>query len=547
MLPVTEPTAMSRADSSTPNRPAKRVRLHGKQADPAQPVAASAPSSTPVETLPLALEGPSHPPAKPTLEALLEFAPKVDAEEWKSYDNRRRGDTLRCRTRRLLWEAVKAGAAWPPELRDSALEKCTSFKSFRDAFQAKNAVWKEAAMQAFIDLSGMAAYAQVVKPQRKERECRTTLLTYIMKDFVVTDTPVEPSAPVEVVAKALEQSPQTKELCEAFLKYWRDLAERLKATDSACCCELCPETWKEQHRMQLHFHGFLLRSDAGLLPWKRSDNAFQGAVPFESWPPMLSRHGRGRSAQWSGCFYVSVAKFGSVWRFSTKQPFVHYPVNTAWVVNLLQASKISAVQARGFVARCIQGSTRVMADIAQFEVAERAQRIHMYREGLKSVLSSRDRPFEWPPQVVAWYNSFASVEHRYSFLILDGPSQMGKTCFARILKPAHLEAFEVNCAGGAVPNLRTFCFFTHGCIIYDEIGPRMVWDNHKLFQSSDAEVQMAASPTNIHGYSVYVHRVRQICCANNWARECSELDPDVRAWIERNSVYVKVDKPLFAQ
>jgi hypothetical protein len=325
------------------------------------------------------------------------------------------------------------------------------------------------------------------------------------------------------------------------------MVSKLRASEFACCCELCPDTWRQQRRQQLHFHIFYLRTDAGLTSVPLVNQKFRGSAPFESWPPQLSRHGRGRATQWSVFFYVSVAKVGCVWQFATKEMFRQYPVLAQWVVSLLSASKITPGLARQLVGLCVQGSTRILADIQTYEVAEQAQRLYMYKEGVARTLQARERPFNWPPLVVAWFNTFTETRHRYQFLILDGASRMGKTCFARTLKPPDREALEINCAGGATPNLRQFDFFRHGVIIYDEVGPRQVLDNRKLFQSGDADVQLAASATNIHSYSVYVHGVRQVCCANRFAHEMRDLSQEDAAWIRANSVFILVEAPLFSE
>ena len=52
------------------------------------------------------------------------------------------------------------------------------------------------------------------------------------------------------------------------------------------------------------------------------------------------------------------------------------------------------------------------------------------------------------PEVEAWLKTFEQDLFRYKFLVLDGPSQMGKTIYARSLSPECSHFLENRLRGG---------------------------------------------------------------------------------------------------
>ena len=146
-----------------------------------------------------------------------------------------------------------------------------------------------------------------------------------------------------------------------------------------------------------------------------------------------------------------------------------------------------------------------------------------------------------------WDKSYDQLRDRYEFLALDGPSQMGKTAYARSRCPKGMKVLEINCAAGGEPDFRSYLWGIHGLILCDEIEAEAVAAQRKLFQAGSSLVQLGTSPTNIHVYSVFVHRIRIVCASNNWQASLERLSADDRAWIQRNSVYVRCDEPLWVQ
>ena len=83
--------------------------------------------------------------------------------------------------------------------------------------------------------------------------------------------------------------------------------------------------------------------------------------------------------------------------------------------------------------------------------------------------------------VSQWVLDVEVARDRRKFLVLGGPSRMGKTAFACSLV-GRGETLEVNCAGVAEPPLRAFSRGPHHLILFDEAGTDMVLKNRRLFK-----------------------------------------------------------------
>ena len=146
-----------------------------------------------------------------------------------------------------------------------------------------------------------------------------------------------------------------------------------------------------------------------------------------------------------------------------------------------------------------------------------------------------------------WKAQYKKELFRYLFLVLEGPSRLGKTQFALSLVREPAAMHQVNCAAAQEPDLRKFMYGEHEGILFDEIEPAAVSRQRLLFQAGASAVQLGCSNTNIFSYTVFVHRTKLICCSNGWSAGLMKLSDDDRAWVEANAVHVKVDKALWKE
>ena len=168
-------------------------------------------------------------------------------------------------------------------------------------------------------------------------------------------------------------------------------------------------------------------------------------------------------------------------------------------------------------------------------IRERAAEISKTRKGFKKI-----------PAVDAWVRELAAPRDRRKFLVLQGPSRLGKTAFAFSLVEAGA-ALEVNCAGVSDPPLRAFSRAKHRLILFDEASADMVLKNRRLFQAPNTPVVVGSSPTNSLAYELYLGDTLMVVASNNWEQELAALPESQRAWLQANMVFVSVKEKLYKE
>ena len=224
------------------------------------------------------------------------------------------------------------------------------------------------------------------------------------------------------------------------------------------------------------------------------------------------------------------------------EPHVDYRVKPQWITNLVSAKKMSVPSARQEYVACVQS---MKGNLANLEVARQEKEGTLANEKLRviaTVIEGDRRPFlrlekvekEFPPQ-------YDRVQDRYKFLVICGPSQTGNTCYARQLCGDRSRTLEVNCAGGAEPDLRQLDVWEHEAILFDEAAPALVLQHKKLFQAPACWLDLGTPSTNCHVYRVMVSGIKMIVASNTWAEDLAALEPEGdREWPETNSVFVPV-------
>ena len=373
--------------------------------------------------------------------------------------------------------------------------------------------------------------------------------TYIKEGLEGDDVMVEPSATIAQVCEQLQRDARIKALKKAFEVHAQRLGTAMNAKLVAWCFELCPDNWTSQRRVQTHFHIFFLNPDSRLLIYPLTLMMFRNLRPHVTTNHSLGRGSRGYRGMWAGYFYCVVEKIGQVYNNGDKRPHFDFPVSPTWVMGLLSAGKLSCDVARHHITMNIQGAPRFLQEIAVHEQAAKQQEVLEYHRAVAEKLRKTQRPWRKLPQVEEWLKQYEEVKERYQFLVLDGPSRMGKTCYARSLCSGNEPSafLELNCAGAGEVFLKDFTWGKHELIIFDEITPKMVLAQRKVFQAGNSSVQLGSSATNCHIYTVHVHRVKMVLCTNNWRTEEAVMSLQDVQWLEANSVVVNVQTPLWVQ
>jgi hypothetical protein len=198
---------------------------------------------------------------------------------------------------------------------------------------------------------------------------------------------------------------------------------------------------------------------------------------------------------------------------------------------LFAGRKIIALAVQEYLKAC----SNAEADVRNVEfIIPRHREMQQQREQLEveRCIRASQRGFRVIPEVETRKQQYDQVSPRCKFLVLDGPSRMGKTRYT--LSFVNEEA---------VLSRRD----EHQVILFDEAHASMVVRCKKLFQASSDVVQMATSATNMRSYQVWAHRVRMVVATNRWRHELHLLEEADRLWLMASSVDVVVDTPLFLQ
>ena len=428
--------------------------------------------------------------------------------------------------------------------------------ALRDLFAKLSSEEKEVAMSAwlaavdapeYVSESVQHIFARKGRPSGGAKMGFTCLLTYIGPWKLCNDDGSVRNCEGLSLTDAehlVRSSNAWEKKWKYFLKCADCIRARLHATDLAACMEICPRSLEEENYVRLHFHLFLRANQHMRQPPCGRVLAFEDSSPHLAGVVGGLPLAKARN-NWAGYFYCVVKKFGSVYQHGSRRPFKDFLVSAQWVVALLQAKKISAKYAKELILQTCHNVTRYLKEMEVLESLERQTLVERALAEAHAHLSTVRKRFKTIAAVETWRAQYRSHDFRFKFLVLDGPSRMGKTQFAHSLvePPAHV--YEINCASGSEPDLRGYRFDRDALILFDEIEAPAVASQRKLFQAAPTMVQLGCSSTNCHSYSVCVYRVMMVLCSNNWRSSLRQLNDADMEWVSANSVVVDVLEPLW--
>jgi len=301
------------------------------------------------------------------------------------------------------------------------------------------------------------AYAHVtlsLKPGRQGHGglcAKTSLLFTYQGDWgLLPGVKVQPWETIPTLSARLSVHPAVQALDqEAFAWLTRVRSEHL-LQHFAFALELCTDTFAKQGVLRVHMHLWVKPLVPNLTV---GDLVFKGTTPFLNTAAASFFAGTGtrcQAAAYAGCLYVTARKLGSLVSRCTIEPFTGFPVRDLWVTGLYQAGKIDAEEAERLYTRCVN---RAEQNIRQLRYVEQHLREAQDSKRLKQEfahLRATLRPFKRIAVVEEWLAQYLEPRLRYKFLVLVGPSQMGKTRFAASLGESPAEFFLSDCSQGFV-------------------------------------------------------------------------------------------------
>ena len=554
--PARQPPALTGLDSSTSPPQWKRVRLTKKTAVPegAFPHAPRAPQCREAKQR---AEVGSYVPGEQGVYAAAKQSLRVSQEFWQEGEYKK----LAGRSQRgVLYDRVRN--FWAVHL-----ARCSSLKEAAARLPAKVAARRHLfvtlpkpeqteAAEAWVVCTKAPPWLalfvqQVFVPETemngKADRVKSALLTWVgpwkLPNPCAEPTAGAPRVALHVLVEKLRETPKILELWDRIMEHADKVRSSLGASDWAICMEVCPEVYALQGTLQVHFHMFLRSPNWMSLrraAWMHLDGA----------GPNVARAVGGLAASraqgnWSGYFYCCVDKDGHLFHRANRRPFKDFLVNASWILNLVQARKLCVEKAKALVRQCVSGAYRTLQELRLQDDLLEAEALAEEKLAIQDHLHKQLSTWKTFSVVQTWQAQYASILQRYKFLILSGPSRMGKTVFARSLCDPSKQVLEVNCASGREPDLRAYRIRTHDLILFDEIEAPAVAAQRKLFQAPAAEVQLGCSATNCHSYTVWTHRRKFVLATNNWASSLKCVSAADREWIAANSLLLNVDAPMW--
>ena len=372
----------------------------------------------------------------------------------------------------------------------------------------------------------------------------SVMLTYNGEWGVLPNTLVPAGASADELADAVRVEPTAVLLWQEFRAFVARHSNNFPGLEWAASLELCTGSWASESVVRIHLHLYL-KSESRIWSPNSEQFQFRESVPQKSFGSPSDRRRLARSYQ--GLYYLQCPKIGLVFSAGNKEPFVGYPVNGDWIMQLLVQEKLTALDARKEMIRSGKGLIRRLADLDKLLECRKEQELSQRVAVLQARHSLALRRFRIFPEIEARRSSYDREGlPRKKFLVLEGGSGLGKTEFVRALAGPS-RTLELNCANcGTSPDLRQHCALTHKVVLFDEAPASLVAANRKLFQAPCCWVDLGHSPTGRDVYRVFLNDSLLVVCSNGWSRQCMQgLAPDDREWLVANSVHVVLDEPMF--
>ena len=382
--------------------------------------------------------------------------------------------------------------------------------------------------------------------ERRWAYAKSVLLTW-NGDWGVVKVPddVHLSSVDDVVSYVRGQTSMLK-LWQRFLDHIKDEAEFQYCKVYACSFELCTGTWQDSRQVRVHGHAFLFRPDARMSIRSPASVKFLGSLPHKA---TEVNGGTLRSGQgWGGCYYVLCPKVGSIFTGGSVESFKDFPVSPQWIVGLVQAKKMTFESAHREMAYCGRSFSRVTQDLKAWEAAQSQLALQQKALTEQRLHHQNNLKFQTYPQVQQWWTEATQPhQRRKKFLVIQGPSGVGKTEFIKSLAGPGA-TLEISADGMTSPYLRNFQAEKHRVIFWDECQPKLVCMYRKLFQCPASWITLGVSPTGRDVYTVWVNDAVMIIASNCWLEALEELEKESdREWIRHNQVLLVVQEKMFLE
>ena len=364
-----------------------------------------------------------------------------------------------------------------------------------------------------------------------------------IEDASITLLLTDQKPSIDEVCHLLRANAEVLRLWSDFQDFVKDLQRRFHLDRATAALELHSQVSLERKQAAVHLH--LMRDSRKSVSMGKGDVVFRGAPPHMSVDCAQARGRSCRKAWDQGHYDLQCPKIGAIYMTTTAACYTCFGVSPEWVTSLWQSCKITKETAEKEYVKCKKHVRAYLENVKFHTQCVRADAV-----AERQAAALRDlQPFMRDPIRIQQVESdflpqFRRPMFRRKFLVLTGPTRLGKTIYGRGLF-GHDATMELNCSGVLHPDLREYDPLRHKAILFDEACCQMVLAHRKLFQGPVEEVSLAHSSTNMYSYSVFVYGVAMLITSNSWRTELQDCSPEDQEWLRGNSICIDCDVPLY--
>ena len=257
---------------------------------------------------------------------------------------------------------------------------------------------------------------------------------------------------VRKVVAMLQTMPQAAAIRAELERFLERLGNFCPGLRFAWAVEVCPRTLAEQCCVRLHAHAFCKLKGKCKIP--KAMFEFMGSPAHFSDALASAAFVRSRNLA-AGLYYLQAPKVCSVFSGGSQVPHQDYGVTAKMVLMMVQGNKMDYSAARAELAKIPVGIVSNLQCLERWYRERCDAKLEELTLWHRKLLAAEQRPWRQVPLVNVWLEQYRAPQARFKFLVLDGPSRMGKTLFARSLC-ADGDVLELNMAGGAQADLRAY-------------------------------------------------------------------------------------------
>ncbi len=348
---------------------------------------------------------------------------------------------------------------------------------------------------------------------------------------------------IDEVCRLLRSNAEVLRLWSDFQEFVGDLQQRFRLDRTTAALELHCQVSLERKQAAVHLH--LMWDSRKSVSMNKGDIVFRGAQPHMSVDCTQARGRSCRRAWDQGHYYLQCPKLGGIYMKTTAACYTCFGVSPEWVTSLWQSCKITKETAEKEYVKCKKHVRAYLDNVKYHTQCVRAEAVaERQAAALRDLQPLMKEPVRIEQVDSLFLPQFGQPMFRRKFLVLTGPTRLGKTIYGRGLL-GHDVTLELNCSGVLHPDLREYDPLRHKAILFDEASCEMVLAHRKLFQGPVEEVTLAHSSTNMYSYAVFVYGVAMLITSNSWRRELQDCTPEDQEWLRGNSICVDCAAPLY--